>query len=294
MSGTAMNGSAHPRVSIVTPSFEQGRYLADAIESVLAQDYPNLEHSVIDGGSGDGSVQVLERYAKKLASWVSEPDEGQAHALNKGFARATGEVFGWLNADDTYEPGAVRAAIEALAREPEVDVVSGRCRLWYGDERDRLMPASPLRSYEDFLRVGSRWMKEQLILQPEAFFRRRAYEAVGGVPERWHYAMDVALWMAMARNGCRFANVDAHWANLRMHPDQKTADPFVAYAELCRLAWTNLRADWDRFGPRAPEIADDIFDALDTVRAHDRARYEALRDSTSYRLGRAVTRWRFW
>jgi len=287
-------GSTSPRVTIVTPSYQQGRFLAETIESVLAQDYPNLEHIVIDGGSTDESVAVLERYGSRLAYWTSTPDNGQAHALNKGFARAKGEILGWLNADDTYAPGAVRRAVEALSERPGVDVISGRCKLWHGEPSDRLMPASPLRSYEDFLRVGSGWLAERLIIQPEAFFRRRAYDAAGGVPEHLRYAMDVGLWLAMARAGCRFDSLDEHWANLRIHGDQKTADPYVAYAELCKLAWTTLRKDAERFGPRALDIADDIFSGLERVRAHDRACYEAVRDSTSYKLGRQVTRLRFW
>src|SRR5689334_20046730 len=123
--GDASLPTTPPRVSIVTPSYQQGRFLADAIESVLAQDYPDIDHS----------VAVLKRYAGRIAHWESERDDGQAHALNKGFARATGDIFGWLNADDTYEPGAVRSAVAALVRQPDVDVVSGRCRLWFGDAR---------------------------------------------------------------------------------------------------------------------------------------------------------------
>ena len=217
-----------PRISIVTPSFNQGEYLAETIESILSQGYPQLEYIVIDGGSKDRSVDVLKRYAAHLTYWVSEPDRGQAHALNKGFARSTGDVLAWLNADDVYEPGFLREAAGLLCEQPQTDVLSGQCRLWYGDHRDRLMPPSPLRTYEDFLRVGTNWTSERLILQPESIFRRAAYEAAGGVPERWHYAMDVALWMRMARVGCSFASVPRHWANLRMHADQKTADPYVA------------------------------------------------------------------
>src|SRR5689334_3258701 len=119
--------AAFPKVSIVTPSYQQGRFLPEAIESVLAQDYPEIEHLVIDGGSSDESVAVLQRYGSRLAYWESQRDKGQADALNKGFARARGEILGWLNADDTYEPGAVRRAVEALAARPDVDVISGRC-----------------------------------------------------------------------------------------------------------------------------------------------------------------------
>jgi len=283
-----------PKISVVTPSYNQGSFLAETIDSVLSQDYPNLEYVIIDGGSKDQSVEVIRRYASKLAYWVSEPDRGQAHALNKGFQRCTGEIFAWLNADDVYEPGFLREAARLLRERPDLDVLSGQCTLWYGDAQDRLMPPSPLRTYEDFLRVGSNWLSERLILQPESIFRRRAYDAAEGIPEEIHYAMDVALWMRMARAGCTFDSVPRPWARLRIHRHQKTADPFVAYGELCRVAWDYLRRDWEMFGERALDVADDIFRGQAKIASHYREQAALYGGSTSYRLGRLVTRWRFW
>ncbi len=121
-----MTTSSLPRVSIVTPSFNQAAFLEETIQSVLSQDYPNLEYIIIDGGSTDGSVEIIKKYADKLAYWVSEKDTGQADAINKGLIRVTGEIVAWLNSDDIYLPGTIRAAVEALQAHPD-------CGLVYGD-----------------------------------------------------------------------------------------------------------------------------------------------------------------
>src|SRR6266849_8649816 len=114
-----------PRLSIVTPSYNQGGYLGQTIESVLSQDYPDLEYIVLDGGSRDGSVEIIRKVEPRLAYWRSSPDGGQTAALREGFERATGEVLGWLNSDDWLEPGALRTVGESFAAHPEVDIVHG-------------------------------------------------------------------------------------------------------------------------------------------------------------------------
>ncbi len=288
------DGSQWPLLSIVTPTYNYAQFLEETMRSVLLQGYPNLEYIIIDGGSTDNSVEIIKKYEKWLAYWVSEKDRGQSQAINKGFQKASGEILAWLNSDDTYEKKAFANIAEEFAAHPDADVISGQCRLWCGRPDDQMVGPSPLRTYQDFLRVGSNWMNHRLILQPEAFFRRRAYELADGVSEGLHFALDVSLWIKMARQNCYFHSFNQHLANLRIHKGQKTADVYSAYAELCRLAWNYLQKDWDLFGKEAPLIADDIFSALEKVRNYDHTQLDVIVNSTSYRLGRSITRLRFW
>ena len=201
-----------PLVTIVTPSLDQASFLEETISSVRDQDYPCLEHIVIDGGSTDGSLEIIGRHPQ--LRWVSEPDRGQADAVNKGFAMARGKIFGWLNADDLYLPGAVAAAVEAL-RATGVGLVYGG---WQQiDEGGAVLCDVPPRAWDhDILRAG-----QNTIAQPAAFFTREAFEAVGGLDPRYHYAMDYDLWLKIA---ARFEvrALEQTLAAFRYHGDSKT------------------------------------------------------------------------
>src|SRR5512139_1414374 len=132
-----------PLVSIITPSYNQARFLETTIRSVLDQDYPNLEYLIVDGGSTDGSREIIQRYSDRLAWWVSERDQGQTDAINKGFARARGEILAWLNSDDTYLPGAIQGAVDFLQDHPGVGMVYGDANLI--DEQSNVIGKFPAR-----------------------------------------------------------------------------------------------------------------------------------------------------
>lgn len=288
------SGVAWPKISIVTPTYNQGHFIEATIRSVVNQQYPNLEYIVIDGGSTDSTLDILKKYDQHIHFWTSRSDKGPANAINQGFAKARGDILAWLNSDDTYEKKVLEQVANLFVQRPEMEVISGRCLLWHGDERDRLVEPSPLRTLEDFIKIGSSWMNGRLIVQPEAFFRRTALTKVGALREDLKICFDVCLWIEMAKAGCRFHSVDRHWANLRMHAGQLSSDLEQGHAELLRAAWQYLLADWDNFGPKASEIANDLFQALLRVRERDRINLENLRNSTSYRLGRQVTRLKVW
>ncbi|HEY2942614.1 MAG TPA: glycosyltransferase family 2 protein [Vicinamibacteria bacterium] len=215
-----------PLVSIVTPSLNQGRYLAEAVESVLVQDHPRLELLVMDGGSTDETQVVLERYQGRLRA-VRERDAGQAAAVNKGVRLSSGEILGWLNADDLYEPGAVSAAVAFLQAHPDVALVYGDAV--FVDAADReLGPCVQVRpfTYAELVHVGD------FVAQPAAYFRRSAFDAVGGLDESLRWAMDYDLWLKLAR---RFpvAYLPRRLARYRWTGENKTArGGFARLAEL--------------------------------------------------------------
>src|SRR6516165_3673631 len=193
------DGSPWPRISIVTPSYNQAQFIEETIRSVLLQGYPNLEYVIMDGGSSDQSVKIIKKYEPWLAYWVSTRDKGQAEAINKGFARATGEIWAWLNSDDVYEMGVFSRVAKLFQQLPDVDVLSGRCRRWDGGGRGNLIDPSPLRTLEDFLKIKTNWTSGRMIVQPEAFFRPGAFEVAKGVREELNYCFDGCLWMDMAK-----------------------------------------------------------------------------------------------
>ena len=179
----------------MTPSFNQGQYLEETIRSVLLQGYSSLEYYVIDGGSTDSSVDIIRRYERWLTGWVSEPDRGQSHAINKGFARATGEILGWLNSDDIYLPGALPAVATEWSRQPQASLIYGQAA--YMDQ-DSVLAGEVLAlpyAYQRLLREAN------FIPQPSAFFRARDFAALGGLDEALHFCMDYDLWLRLYNRG---------------------------------------------------------------------------------------------
>ena len=214
--------SKQPLVSIVTPSFNQAPYLEATIRSVLEQDYPDIEYIIVDGGSSDGSVDIIRRYADRLAWWVSEADKGQTDALNKGFARARGEILAWLNSDDTYQPGAVAEAAAFLQSRPEVGLVYGDAN--FIDENGKLIGRFPA-AQTDYRRLRRGYVH---IPQQAAFFRADLWRKVGPLDPSFYFAMDYDLWVRLAALA-PIHYVPRTWANFRLHTQGKT----IAADERC-------------------------------------------------------------
>jgi glycosyltransferase involved in cell wall biosynthesis len=219
--------STGPLVSIITPSYNQGRYLEATIRSVLEQDYPRIEYLVIDGGSTDESVAIIKRYSDRLAYWESGLDRGQAHAVNKGLQRAQGEILGWLNSDDLLAPEAVRLAVRTLHDQPEVDVVYGRLARIDAVGRPVPTPILP----KDRLEFGlAHVVGECIVNQPGAFWRREIMQRVGWLDERLTYSLDYEFWIRMALAGARFRRLDPVVAFFRLSEGSKTVAQTAAQA----------------------------------------------------------------
>jgi glycosyltransferase involved in cell wall biosynthesis len=218
---------SEPLVSIVTPSYNQAEYLEAALLSVLRQDYTHLEYIVIDGGSTDGSLEILEHYGRQLAYWTSESDRGQADAINKGLKMAQGEVVAWLNSDDMYVAGAVRQAVQAMKNHPNAGMVYGDGLMI--DASGRLLDEHRYRQ-NDLMDLLS-W---QVLLQPATFMRRAVLEKVGYLTEDYHLILDHELWIRIAAR-YDIMHVPSFWAFERTHLAAKTvaqAADWVKEAEL--------------------------------------------------------------
>lgn len=216
------------RISIVTPSYNQGSFLEATVRSVLGQGIPELEYAVLDGGSTDGSREILKQYGDRLAFWCSEPDGGQYHAVNSGFARSTGEILGWLNSDDMYLPGALSVVGEIFERYPEVEWLTTLYPLRW-DATGRVVRCSARSGFSrasflagENLPTG-RWYSPGWLQQESTFWRRSLWERAGAqLDTRWKIAADFELWQRFHQYAELYA-VDAPLGGFRQHGDQKTS-----------------------------------------------------------------------
>lgn len=210
-----------PKISIVTPSYNQGAFLERTILSVVEQDYPRLEYVVIDGGSSDDSGDIIRRYGDHIAYWCSEEDRGQSHAINKGFDRTDGELLGWLNSDDVLEPGALATVAEAWKANPQAGAFVG-----HGAKVNRRGKIEYYKKPGDLTVEGLyRWMDGNNFMQPSCFFTRQAWIAAGPLDETVHYALDLDLWLRMASE-FEFVPIDALLSRALIHQDAKTTAQF--------------------------------------------------------------------
>jgi glycosyltransferase involved in cell wall biosynthesis len=230
----------YPKISLVMPSYNQAQFLEETIRSVLDQNYPNLEYIVIDGGSNDGSVEILQRYADQFTYWVSEPDQGQTDALNKGFSKATGDLFCWLCSDDLLEPRALHEVAEFFEQHPTARVVYGDT-IWVNANNVPIRYRKEL-AFNRFIFL----YEHNFIPQPSTFWRRDLHRQVGSLDPQFNASMDADLWL-------RFAEVtELHharktWSRMRLHPEQKTQRLLAARrveAKCLRQRYLGEEPDW--------------------------------------------------
>jgi glycosyltransferase involved in cell wall biosynthesis len=220
-----------PRIALVTPSFRQAVFIERTIRSVLEQSYPNLEYFVQDGGSQDGTREILERYADRLAGWDSRPDGGQAEAINLGFARTNGEIMAWINSDDVLLPGALACVGDFFRHHPDVDVVYGHRMLI--DEDDRQIGRWVMPAHDDAVLSWADFVPQETL-----FWRRRIWDKAGGrVDESFRFALDWDLLVRFRESGARFARLPRFLGGFRIHSQQKTSAEIteVGFREMDRI-----------------------------------------------------------
>jgi len=232
---------ADPLVSVVTPSFNVRPFLAECLASVASQTMTDFEHLVMDGGSTDGTVELLEAWSGHHVDWVSEPDRGQSHAVNKGLDRARGNIVAWLNGDDLYEPWALARVAELFARDGELDLIYGFALMIDAEGRVVRMARHPRPRLEDI------YLFTPFLHQPSVFFRRRVVDRFGGLDEGLHYAMDYEYWLRIGRN-VKALFAPEIFSRIRHRPGSKMDDPgFRAHYRAMRKLY--LANGGRRFSP---------------------------------------------
>lgn len=213
------------KISIVTPSLNQAEFIQRTLQSVAQQTGADIEHIVFDGGSSDGTLSILEKHGCAIR-WSSQPDKGQADAVNRGISASEGEIIGWLNSDDVYKPHAIATVAAFMAANPEIDVVYGLAD--YIDRFDRVIGTYPTEPWN-----YDRLLETCFICQPAVFFRKRIVERYGLLDEHLHYCMDYEYWLRLGRAGARFAYLPEKLACSRFYAETKTLGARVAvHAEI--------------------------------------------------------------
>jgi glycosyltransferase involved in cell wall biosynthesis len=223
VAGTGSRVMKQPKISVITPSYNQGQFIEKTILSVLEQQYPNVEYIIVDGGSSDNTVNIIRKYEHRLAYWVSEKDKGQSDALNKGLRQATGDIIAWLNSDDWYAPDTLNRVVEQWNRSGGFDVMIGDAMFHYeGNEsrNERLTYGGECNTD----RLMKYWSYDQICNppQPSVFISRNVFEKVGGINESYHLAMDYDLWLRIAHAGYRFLYVPEVLSYYRFHGASKS------------------------------------------------------------------------
>ncbi|GEO07613.1 glycosyltransferase family 2 protein [Segetibacter aerophilus] len=228
---------AIPKISIVTPSFNQGLYIEKTILSIITQGYPNLEYIIIDGGSTDNTIDIIRKYEQHISYWVSEPDKGQSDALNKGLSKCTGDIFNWINSDDYLADNALFKIADYFTKNASIDVVCGWCSLF-----DEETLKENFKHQTEIFPSLEETLVEQRINQPASFYRLGVVKQVGGVNQALHYVMDLDLWFRyLAAYGQKAVLlVDDFFAYFRLHTASKTVQLQLKFREEERLLWYHL------------------------------------------------------
>jgi glycosyltransferase involved in cell wall biosynthesis len=234
---TIANGAPWPRISIVTPSLNQGKYIEETIRSVLLQGYPALEYFIMDGGSTDGTVEVIKRYDAWLTHWVSEPDKGQSHAINKGFDRATGQICAYINSDDLYCPDAFATVAPLFTEDGKPHLVAGACVIFKEEvEKSMFRPSWP-RAMGALLRPFS-----TPFAQPASFWSQEIHERVGGFDTTLHYCFDQEFFLKIGLEGITPHLLSKTMARHRHHLNIKTNQTIRFYEESIPVIKRHARA----------------------------------------------------
>lgn len=235
-----ISGKSFPKVSIVTPSYNQGRFLEETILSVLDQKYPNLEYIIIDGGSTDNSVEIIKKYEKHLAYWVSEKDSGQTEAINKGFRRCTGDIVAWINSDDIYLPNTFNFIVDYFIDHPEIDFVYGDAKIIDANGSFIMHRKEVPFDRTMGLLIGFGF----LIPQPSTFWRRKIFESVGLLDEKLQYAMDSDLWAKVSEKH-EIKHIPRYLSEARYHDEAKTVQILKVGISLAHQEWQKeIKESW--------------------------------------------------
>ncbi len=272
MRGETLPISTTPLVSIVTPSYNSAAFIEQTILSVAAQTYRNIEHIVVDGGSKDGTVDIIKRHGSTVTRWLSEPDSGQADALRKGFGLATGEIVAWINSDDVYPPDAVQAAVTGFSKSGADVVYGNRGLIDAAGQRigeRRLSPFLPYFSRRGILYGGFG------VYQPASFWTRALYERVGGVDPSFKFAMDTDMFVKFAMWGAKFKFLRTELVNFRVHEMSKTS-----------TIQDTARKEWSRIVSGVPGRPAAYKAAIRLVCRAWRMGYDVVDTGGRYQLGR--------
>lgn len=217
------NDIEYPKITIITPSFNQGKYLEETIRSVLLQNYPNLEYIIIDGGSSDSSVEIIKKYQKYLSYWVSEKDNGQSHAINKGLIKVTGDIITWINSDDFYKPETLLIVANEFIKNSVCNCVIGKSHV-FGEGKSYLAKSPIFESVEKTIGFGR-------IVQPAMFFHASTYKQIGLLNENLQYLLDTEWWLKylMVYGQDKIVEIETPLVNFRLHSYSKTSSQYFGF-----------------------------------------------------------------